>query len=49
MIPEADYNSMEGENISLDTDDVLVYSTGENWGEDQLQMGNQNVSGGRRA
>lgn len=39
MIPEADYNSMEGENISLDTDEVLVYSTGENWGEDQLQMG----------
>ena len=41
MLPEADYNSIEGENVNLDSDEVLVYSTGEDWEKDDVQVGSK--------
>lgn len=41
MLPQEDYNSIEGENVQLDSDEVLVYSTGEDWEKDQLQVGSE--------
>ncbi len=39
MIPEADYNSIERKNVKLNSDEVLIYSTGEDWGKSQVQVG----------
>ena len=37
----ADYNSMEGKNVSLEPDEVLAYSTGEDWKKDTMRIGSK--------
>ena len=41
LIPVADYNSMEGKNVSLEPDEVLAYSTGEDWKKDTMRIGSK--------
>lgn len=41
MIPLEDYNQMEGTKGSLGPDEAYVYSVGENWGRDTVQIGEQ--------
>ncbi|WP_334296661.1 ABC transporter permease [Sporofaciens musculi] len=41
MIPLEDYNQTEGTKDCLGPDEVYIYSTGEVWGEDTVQIGEQ--------